>query len=407
MTVRDSWWRRSVTGKKDNIVLAMLALVVIGFETGAQWLPSEQNTEVRGFLGGMPIYSFSFDPDEQFLDYLIHSRLDFTYFLPVVPVTLHGAVRLQVFWGEQAEAFGLESPVVDIIGEDRGIMDLTGAWGGITVLNMDRLYLSYSRPSLRVTVGRQRVNWGTNYVWNPNDWFNAYEYLDFDYEERPGSDALRVQYYPGVLSLFEAALGASEHREERVYALLYRFNRFNYDLQFQGGFFGLDAAGGFSWSGSIGGAGFRGELSTYLPFLSEDDGVDIGDELTTVTAISGDYMFANGLHVIGEALYNGFGDNGIVDTVPLLSPQINAKNLTPARFLLYSSVSYPFVPLLQGALSVMFNPDDQSLLLQPSLDWSVATNLDLLTIAQLYIGDDGTVFGQLPNLLAARLRYYF
>lgn len=32
-------------------------------------------------------------------------------------------------------------------------------------------------------------------AWNPNDWFNTYNYFDFDYEERPGTDAIRVRVY--------------------------------------------------------------------------------------------------------------------------------------------------------------------------------------------------------------------
>ena len=36
-----------------------------------------------------------------------------------------------------------------------------------------------------------------NLVWNPNDLFNAFSFVDFDYEERPGSDALRIQKYTG------------------------------------------------------------------------------------------------------------------------------------------------------------------------------------------------------------------
>ena len=50
-------------------------------------------------------------------------------------------------------------------------------------------------------IGRQRINWGVNLAWNPNDLFNAYSLIDFDYQERPGSDAIRFQYYMGDLSV--------------------------------------------------------------------------------------------------------------------------------------------------------------------------------------------------------------
>ena len=55
---------------------------------------------------------------------------------------------------------------------------------------------------------RQRINWGQTLVWNPNDIFNAYSYFDFDYIERPGSDAIRLQYYPDYSSAIEMAVKA-------------------------------------------------------------------------------------------------------------------------------------------------------------------------------------------------------
>jgi hypothetical protein len=61
-------------------------------------------------------------------------------------------------------------------------------------------YLDYTAGKWQFRVGRQRINWGVNLVWNPNDVFNSFSYFDFDYEERPGSDAVRVQYYTGTTS---------------------------------------------------------------------------------------------------------------------------------------------------------------------------------------------------------------
>ena len=57
-----------------------------------------------------------------------------------------------------------------------------------------------------LTLGRQRINWGVNLAFNPNDLFNAYSLIDFDYQERPGSDAIRFQYFTNELSSFETAV---------------------------------------------------------------------------------------------------------------------------------------------------------------------------------------------------------
>ena len=70
---------------------------------------------------------------------------------------------------------------------------------------LDRLYAEYTYKNFEAKVGRQRINWGINMAFNPNDIFNAFSYFDFDYEERPGSDAILLKYYTGIASSIEVA----------------------------------------------------------------------------------------------------------------------------------------------------------------------------------------------------------
>ncbi len=86
----------------------------------------------------------------------------------------------------------------------------------------------------QVTLGRQRINWGQTFVWNPNDIFNAYSYFDFDYIERPGSDAVRLQYFPSSSSVAEFAVKVDDENDITA-AGLYRFNKWGYDIQFLAG----------------------------------------------------------------------------------------------------------------------------------------------------------------------------
>ncbi|MEZ4983057.1 MAG: hypothetical protein R2769_16025 [Saprospiraceae bacterium] len=62
---------------------------------------------------------------------------------------------------------------------------------------LDRLFVQYTYKQFEARLGRQRINWGISTIWNPNDIFNAYNFSDFDYEERPGSDAMLLKYYIG------------------------------------------------------------------------------------------------------------------------------------------------------------------------------------------------------------------
>ena len=45
----------------------------------------------------------------------------------------------------------------------------------------DRAYMKYASDKWELRLGRQRINWGVNLAWNPNDLFNAYSLIDFDY----------------------------------------------------------------------------------------------------------------------------------------------------------------------------------------------------------------------------------
>lgn len=386
--------------KKTIIIFLFISLSQIS-HASILMLPDGYNTSLSGFVSGLPFVTFE-KIDDLYFSNLLQARADFGYY-PADWLTLEFGGRLQILTGDQV--VGPQSALIDYLEEDVGYLNLTRSWQAIMIGNIDRAFLSYSIRRLRITLGRQRINWGTNFVWNPNDWFNAFEYLDFDYEERPGSDALRIQYFTGALSVLELALKAGRERDERTYALMYRYNYEDYDLQFQGGVFGEDLALGFSWAGSISGGGFRGEISSYYPVLDRDQGST--DKLTFVASVSGDYTLTNGLRILSEALYNGFGNGEYIDTIPLFSRELSAKSLSPARFLLHGSLSYPFNLLLSGSLSLMLNPEDLSFLTIPSIEWSVLTNLDFLILAQFYYGDSDDVFGALPNLLALRFKWSF
>ena len=70
-------------------------------------------------------------------------------------------------------------------------------------------------------IGRQRINWGVNLAWNPNDLFNAYSLIDFDYQERSGVDAIRFQYYTGEMSSIEFAIQPGENIDKSIIAALF------------------------------------------------------------------------------------------------------------------------------------------------------------------------------------------
>src|SRR5690606_1804413 len=152
----------------------------------------------------------------------------------------------------------------------------------------DRLYAEWNSSDWSVQIGRQRINWGINTVTNPNDLFNIYSFYDFDYPQRPGSDAIRIRHFTRTLSRREAAGSPSRDSRNSTAALLYGFNRNGYDIQLIGGLYREMIAAGGGWAGSIGQTGFKGEV---MGFVELRDRPGRGNNL--ITAISADHMFSN------------------------------------------------------------------------------------------------------------------
>ena len=159
----------------------------------------------------------------------------------------------------------------EVLKSDPGYVDMTFVSSGnlgdsagyALATTIDRLWLQFSFGNLEIIAGRQRINWGQTFVWNPNDIFNSYSYFEVDYPERPGSDALRLQYYTGNASAIE--LAAKIDSANRVTAAGYfRFNTLGYDIQLIGGMYQEeDLMLGAGWSGNMGPSAFRGEMSYF------------------------------------------------------------------------------------------------------------------------------------------------
>jgi hypothetical protein len=268
---------------------------------------------------------------------------------------------------------------------------------------IDRAWLQYSTDKFQLTAGRQRINWGQTFVWNPNDIFNSYSYFDFDYEEKPGSDAVRMQYYSNPTSIFEIAAKVNDKKKTTV-AGLYRFNKWNYDFQFIGGIAEeTDLVIGTGWSGQLIDGGFRGEATFFYPEKNFSDTTGI-----LIASMGYDYTFKNSLFLQVEALYNGNKD-----TVNIFSPEqfstsnINTKNLFLSDYSMFGSITYPFTPLVNGSLSGIINTKNKLYFVIPSINISLKENLELSFIAQLlqYYGKQTNSFDM--YYIFARLKSSF
>lgn len=332
---------------------------------------------------------------------IIHNRLNFKWYA-TTKLTAVVEMRNRLFFGNLIrDSFGYKA-TVDV---DNGLLDLSWipAQGNSWFVHsmIDRAYLDYTTGKWQVRVGRQRVNWGVNLVWNPNDIFNTFSYFDFDYEERPGTDAVRVQYYTGVTSSAELVYKAGRDMAHTALAGRYRFSKWDYDFQFLGGQAGNDWVLGTGWSGDIRGAGFRGELTHFEPR-------DTSSYRATVASVSADYTFSNSWYIHTSMLYNSEGKTGKAGGNNILfNPDLTAKQLSFARYSLFGQVSKPITPLFSGSFSGIVNPLDGSFYVGPTVTYSLLTNLELMLTGQLFFGETGTEFGDTGRLAFGRLKWSF
>ncbi len=333
----------------------------------------------------------------------IHNRLNFKWYASD-QFTVAIEMRNRVLFGSLITEYPEYMQVIDA---DNGYFDLSfvpvdaGNWFMHSMI--DRAYLDWTSGKWQVRAGRQRINWGINLVWNPNDVFNSFSYFDFDYEERPGTDGVKIQYYTGETSSAELVYKIGHNTNETAIAGLYRFSKWAYDFQAIAGWVGQDWIVGGGWAGDIKGAGFRGEITHFQPRDKNS-----GSKVATVASVSGDYTFPSSLYLHAGVLYNSHGTTGKAGGMDLFfNPNMSAKYLSFARYSLFGQVSYPITPLLSSSISGIVNPCDGSWYFGPSFSYSLLNNLEFMITGQLFFGQTGTEFGDIGELVFARFRYSF
>ncbi len=359
---------------------------------------------IRGYVRDMPILSLDEDFSDPEFTNIFHNRLNFR-FDATENIQLRVEGRNRLMYNEMLKDI---PNVKDIFEEDDGLLDMSwvwfsdGPWLGHS--EIDRLYMNWSTEGWRVRVGRQRINWGINLVSNPNDLFNTYSFFDFDYPERPGADAIRIQHYLDHASQIQLAVSPAEDSEDMVAAGMVNFQQWNYDIQTLAGYYKDRSAIGIGWAGNIGGAGFKGE-ATWFYDLEKTPGIERGN---IVAAVGMDYMFSTGTFGVVEFLYNG-GYQRDPEQVFLITEPLQPDNIMFSEYAATLSADHMFSPILNGGMAVMVMPDIEALFVSPNISYSVITDLDFEILAQIFIGgEEGTVLHEYAgSSWIASLKYSF
>jgi len=371
---------------------------------------AKENIQFNGYLKYINTTSFQSNANNEVLatlnDNLLHNRLNLKVFLNQ-HFTATAALRNRVFWGNSLQVIPNYSNALELDNQALDMSMLLIDEPALIVLSkIDRLHLAYQSKKWQVTLGRQRINWGKNLVWNPNDLFNTYSFFDFDYEEHPGTDALRIHYFTSGNSSIETAINYTENWEDNTMAIKYNFNKFNYDFQVLGAKYQTDYMIGLGWEGAVKNLGLKGEISYFTPQEKSTR-----TQETIIGSVSLDYYFKNGVSINVSTLYNQRGITNTTSFNPsqFNSIQLSAKNLMPNKLSFFAQLSKPLTPALSTSFSGIYAKELNAVFVMPQLSYNMAQNWDLDTTAQLFYGkrEDSNETINLSNAIYLRFRWSF
>lgn len=256
---------------------------------------------------------------------------------------------------------------------------------GVTDLNQlvwDRYHLKLYSPVGTLTAGKQRIAWGSGYIWNPTDVFNPVV-LSFTVreEDETNVEALRFEVPIGQASGLDGYVTAGPVVKKGFRA---KTNIHVFDLSASYVDLGNnDSQLGFDFSGDAWLLSVRGEAAV------KRDGI-------MQVMMGGDYTLENGVGLALEYHYNGLGKKDKVnyDWAGLTAGTI--KELGMDYLYLGLNKIVDEITTLKGSL--LTNLNDQSFLVYPALTRSLSQNLDLSLESMILGGQQGTEYDPGPGL---------
>jgi hypothetical protein len=156
---------------------------------------------------------------------------------------------------------------------------------------------------------------------------------------------------------------------------------------------------GAGWSGSIRDAGFKGELQYFAG--RPDTTAQINLTLET------DYVFEDGWYLNLGLLVSSAGIDEPINDWNLFNFQLSPQQLMPTKWNIAFTLSKEFTPLLSSALSVIYSPGTNLMILLPSLKYNLAPNLDFDMVWQSFYAEQNNDFESVTHRGFLRLKWNF
>jgi len=300
---------------------------------------------------------------------------------------------------------------------------------------LDNAYIVWSPDFLQFKIGKQTINRGTGYVWNPTDVFNTKNAFDPTYE-KPGVTAAvitRTWKHGGNANIILTPAEQGKYMKKEL--ILQQKLGFTWTASYcetpaatsfltwknmpmtvphmtiPGMYTLVDVpiaveqriekrAGG-DFVGDIHGLEIRGE-GVYI-LSGNADGQEYWEALGGMQ-----YFFSIGMMMMTEYFYNSAGRAGADEYTfnDWLRYYIGETDSLAQHYLFYM-IQQNIGAFGKGSTSVLYNVDDNSVGLIPRLDWSLAENFDLTVFGLITTGTVNSEYYAGQSQAQIRVKVYF
>lgn len=285
-------------------------------------------------------------------------------------------------------------------------------------IKIHRAYVKLLKDDLTITAGRQLIRFGSGRLWNPLDIINPVSPTVIEGpEELPGTDALRIQYYP--FNMMELSLVIDQKRSDnRLNRITVRNTNTLGRMKTTVGKAEIAGIGG--WIARRGICGIDGSyivmdgmIRASVMYSNPADG-----KYFVQSGAGYEYTFKTGISIIAEYFFNSAGirfntdiSNALLDKKVYGTREQNYyilanQFMTMNRHYCGIAVGYDITALLRGDIFTVWDIEGRGAMTLPCLTYNVIQNLDVsLTLIAGLTGGSGNSDFDLYNKKCAVYGY--
>jgi hypothetical protein len=295
-----------------------------------------------------------------------------------------------------------------------------------------RGWVRYEGAHVHVTVGRQRLAWGTGRLWNPIDRLSAIGPLAIEDDEFSGIDAVELRWMWSGFDYLQLVVAPGDDAEDSRYALRAHGVLHGQDVSFVAGSFEQAFAVGADFAGNLGDAAWRFEAVWTDPsrdvwLLEEPAPRELDEFWQVVFSIDTTLDVGPGLYVLAEHLFDGnalgfghgragpllplFGASGPLAS-PLPAPHgrerfAGSRVISLAKHTTGLQLGVDATSALRADLLVLYDWNGCSAAIAPIVSYAGWNSLELRVGAQLFAGPRRSQFGSQQAIGYAVLEWFF